>query len=127
MFKSKKIFYVIALIIIIVGIVMFSLKGLRYGEGNSMTLKDMATPFIVPVIISSVLVLIFYIIKYRKIGILEVIEYTIVGTVGIQVLLLSIYAIARIEVNAFIMPISMILYVLTFLVLTDIFEKKIKQ
>ena len=105
---------------------MFSLKGIKYQE-NSMKLNDMVSPYKISVIVVLVINLIYYCIKYKKIGILEVVEYTLISAITIQLLLISIFIIIRIPVNSYIMSISMLLYILTFVTLTEIFEKKSKN
>jgi len=125
MLKISKILFAIALIVIVAGVVMYSIKGFVYEE-NSMKLKDMILPFLTPVIVVFVLNLVFYYIKYRKIGILEILGYVFIITIIVQLLLISIYAIARIKINSFIMPISMFLYIVTYIILTEVFENKLK-
>lgn len=127
MFKNKGfLFIVIALIIIVAGMIMFFIKGMNYEE-NTMGLKDLTQPYIIPMLVSFLIITVYYIVKYRKIGILKVIEYTLIGTIGIQLVFLSIYSITRLKINFVTMPISIIIYALTFLVLTDIFDKCLKN
>lgn len=125
MLKNKKnLFIIIVLIIIVIGIIMFCIKGFNYAE-NTMELKDLINPYIVPMIISLFIITIYYTIKYKKIGILKVLTYTIILTLGVQLIYLSIYSITRIQINILTMPISMLIYTLTFIVLTEIFNEKI--
>ena len=84
---------------------------------------DLISPYVLPSIITSVLVLIYFVIRYKKFGILKITIYTLTVLIGAQLLYLSIYAVARIPVNYWSMPISMIIYVLSIIGLSEFFEK----
>lgn len=84
---------------------------------------DLISPYILPSVITSVLVLIYFVIRYKKFGILKITIYTLTVLIGAQLLYLSIYAVARIPVNYWSMPISMIIYVLSIIGLSEFFEK----
>lgn len=84
---------------------------------------DLISPYILPSVITSVLVLIYFVIRYKKFGILKITIYTLTVLIGAQLLYLSIYAVARIPVNYWSMPISMIIYVLSIIGLLEFFEK----
>ena len=74
---------------------------------------DLISPYVLPSVITSVLILIYFVIKYKKVGILKVIIYALAILVGTQLMYLSLYAIIRIPVNYLSMPISMIIYILS--------------
>lgn len=127
MLKNRNsIFIIVALIIVITGIIMFCIKGFNYTE-NTMELKDLINLYLMPMIISLLIITIYYLIKYKKLGILQVLAYTILVILGVQLIYLSVYSITRIQINYLTMPISLVIYTLTFLVLTEIFNKKIKN
>lgn len=84
---------------------------------------DLISPYVLPSVITSVLVLIYFVIRYKKFGILKITIYTLTVLIGAQLLYLSIYAVARIPVNYWSMPISMIIYVLSIIGLSEFFEK----
>ena len=84
---------------------------------------DLISPYILPSIITSVLVLIYFVIRYKKFGILKITIYTLTVLIGAQLIYLSIYAVTRIPVNYWSMPIPMIIYVLSILGLSEFFEK----
>lgn len=84
---------------------------------------DLISPYILPSVITSVLVLIYFVIRYKKFGILKITIYTLTVLIGAQLLYLSIYAVARIPVNYWSMPISMVIYVLSIIGLLEFFEK----
>ena len=105
---------------------MFCTKGFNYAE-NTMELQDLMNPYLMPILISLLIITIIYVIKYKKIGILQVLAYTIIGTLGVQLIFLSVYSITRIQINILTMPISMLIYALTFFILNEIFNKKLKN
>lgn len=84
---------------------------------------DLISPYVLPSIITSVLVLIYFVIRYKKIGILKITIYTLVVLMGAQLIYLSIYALIRIPVSYWSMPISMVIYVLSIFGLSEFFEK----
>ena len=84
---------------------------------------DLISPYVLPSIITSVLVLIYFVIRYKKFGILKITIYTLTVLIGAQLIDLSIYALTRIPVNYWSMPISMIIYVLSIFGLSEFFEK----
>lgn len=86
---------------------------------------DLIYPYILPASITSILILIYFMIRYRKIGMLKVLEYTLFTVIGIQILYLSIYSCARLPIGMLTMPISMVLFILSIIILTEVFENKI--
>lgn len=89
---------------------------------------DLINPYILPVTITSVLTLIYFMIRYKKIGIFkQLLPITILTIIIVQLLYFSIYSITRIPVNQFTMPISMILFIISLLGLTENFERKLEN
>lgn len=91
---------------------------------------DLVIPYAMPVLITSLIILVYFIIKYRKFGMLKVTVCTIISIIGTQLLLLSIYSCTRLPINQYTMPISMMVFIVTILVLREGFERtasKVKQ
>ncbi len=88
---------------------------------------DIISPYILPVCITSIVILAYYLIRYKKLGLLKVSLITILSIVLVQLLMLSVYTITRIPVNLLTMPISMMLYLLTIIILTEKFEKDLQN
>lgn len=89
---------------------------------------DLINPYILPVTITSILTLIYFMIRYKKIGIFkQLLPITILTIIIVQLLYFSIYSITRIPVNQFTMPISMILFIISLLGLTENFERKLEN
>lgn len=87
--------------------------------------RDIAKPYIIPFIISTVIILVYMAIRYRKIGVLKTLLTTISTSVTAQAVLLSIIAIARIPVGRLTIPMIVTVYMLTLVGLTTNFEKKL--
>ncbi len=88
---------------------------------------DLVSPYLLPVSISTILILIYFIVRYKKLKIFKVSLITITTIIFIQLLLLSIYAIIRLPINEYTMPISMILYLISVIVLTEKFENDLEK
>ena len=87
--------------------------------------KDIIRPYVIPTVITSTIVILYFVIRYKKLGILKTLITTLLTILGTQMFYLSIYAIARIPVNELAMPISMLILILSFIILAEIFEKDI--
>lgn len=88
--------------------------------------RDIAKPYIIPFIISTVIILVYMAIRYRKIGILKTLLTTISTSVAAQAVLLSIIAITRIPVGRLTIPMIVTVYMLTLVGLTTNFENKLE-
>lgn len=88
--------------------------------------RDIAKPYITPFIISTVIILVYVAIRYRKIGVLKTLLKTIATSVVAQAVLLSIIAIIRIPVGRLTIPMIVTVYMLTLVGLTTNFEKKLE-
>lgn len=89
--------------------------------------RDLIKPYIVPFAISSVLILTYMAIKYRKLGSLKtVLKATLVMVVS-QALLFSVIAITRIPVGRLTMPMVITVYVFTLIAITIKFEKQLEN
>lgn len=84
-------------------------------------------PYIWPVIISSVIIIICSAIIFRKIGIIKTIITYILSILGSQALYMSIIAIARIPVDKYTMPIALIVYMIAIIATTIIKQKQLEN
>ena len=84
-------------------------------------------PYIWPVIISSVIIIICSAIIFRKIGIIKTIITYILSILGSQALYMSIIAIARIPVDKYTMPIALIVYMIAITATTIIKQKQLEN
>lgn len=90
----------------------------------SIKLVDIIKPYITPSVISIVLILVYFIIRYRKYGIGKIILETLGSILISELSLFSIYAIIRIPVNSITMPISVILFVIVIIALMEKYRKE---
>jgi preprotein translocase subunit SecF len=87
-------------------------------------LRDIIKPYILPIAISLVLILIYAGIKFYKINSLEVIGKLIGFNILAQLLYISILAIVRIPVNIVAVPVAITIYVATTFAVINNFENK---
>lgn len=90
----------------------------------SYRLRDIVKPYIIPLIITTVLILGYMAIRFRKIGIAKVISQAVILTVIAELLYISIIAITRYPVNRLVMPTGVVIYITILTVLTGMFEKQ---
>lgn len=76
-------------------------------------LQDKIKPYIVPVVISAILVIGYAIIRYRKLGIVEVILKVLVINIIPQGIYFSIFAITRLPFSRCTLPGALILAIIT--------------
>ena len=88
-------------------------------------LSSILAPYIVPLMISSIIILIYIIVRYRKIGIIKTVAFYALVIFAVEALFLSILAIARIPVNRLVMPIGLSLYVICVTSITAMKEKQL--
>lgn len=88
---------------------------------------DLISPYIMPVCITALLILAYFIIRYKKIGILKITLFTILTIIFVQLIYISIYSITRLPINEYTMPVSMILYLISVILLTEKFERDLQK
>lgn len=76
-------------------------------------LRDLVMPYILPISISAAIIVIYELIRFRKLGVWKVLYGAILAIIAPQAVLFSIYAIARIPVNRLTAAISIALYMLS--------------
>ena len=99
-------------------------EDLEITNNASIKLIDIIKPYITPSVISIVLILAYFIIRYRKYGIGKIILETLGSILISELSLFSIYAIVRIPVNSITMPISVILFVIVIIALMEMYRKE---
>lgn len=85
---------------------------------------DLIKPYIVPIAIITVVVLIYMAIRFRKIGAVKVVVQTVGMTVMAELLYFAIIAITRHQINELVMPVALVIYVTILALLTGMFEKQ---
>ncbi len=86
--------------------------------------KDVIEPFIIPGALTLIIILIYFLIVYRKLNWIKIMVKTIVYPVIAELLLYSIMAIVRIPFGRLAIALSIGLYLIIILILANIFEKQ---
>ena len=89
--------------------------------------RDIIKPYILPLIISTVIILVYMAIRYHKLGVIKVLLKTIFATIVVELILLSLIAICRIPVGRLTIPMVLTVYLLTLVGITTRFEKQLKN
>ena len=84
-------------------------------------------PYILPMLISLIVILVYSSIIYRKLGILKNIIIYVLTVICSQLLYASILVITRLPFNMFIIPIGLIIYAITIVVVTIIKQKQLND
>ena len=92
----------------------------------NMKIRDLVKPYVTSFAISTVLILVYIAIRYRKLeSIKTMINSLLIIVVG-QVVLFSLIAITRIPVGRLTIPMVLIVYMLTLIGITTMFEKQLE-
>ncbi len=93
-------------------------------EQPKIKLSSVLTPYIVPIAISVVTILVYVLVRYRKQGIFKVLALYVVSILAVEALLLSVLAITRLPIGRWIMPVGLLAYIITLTVVTAKLESK---
>lgn len=88
---------------------------------------DIIEPYIVRVVIATILVLVYVAIRYFKLGVLKTIPTMLLRIILAEALLLSVISIFRLPIGAWTMPIAILLYMLVIICTTVQFENTIQK
>jgi len=120
----KKILIIISILIIIAGISVYAIMGFNYREGYSQSvLLETAKAYIPYLTISTIVILIYLMIRYSKQEVIKVILTSILGIIGAQVLVLSIITITRMPISKLIFAIVLAVYVTSIIAVSAKFEE----
>ncbi len=86
--------------------------------------KSLIKPYLIPLLITFILILIYACVVFFKVGIFKVIYTLLINLIGSQAVLLSIYAITRLPINNFAPIIAVIVYIVTIVVTMFLLEKE---
>ncbi len=81
----------------------------------STNLFDLIKVYIAPMIVALALVLVYFVIAFRKVGIIKALILPIITVIAVEALYVSIIAIFRIAITSYIIPIGILLFTLTLL------------
>lgn len=77
------------------------------------SIYDTVTPYIIPLSIAMFIILVYIIIKYRKLGILKIVLIPVISILIVEALYYSIIAITRVPVNRYTLPIGLAILLIT--------------
>lgn len=90
-------------------------------------LSSIIKPYIIPVGISMIIIMIFVGIRYKKLGMIKIIANYILWTGVVASVYLSLIAITRIPINRLTIPIGLTLYIITITSLSFMNERKLEN
>ena len=90
-------------------------------------LSSLIKRYILPFGISTIAIVIYQMIRFKKLGATKTLLTTIIVLTLIGLTYASLIAITRIPINKFIIPIGMAIYVITIIVLNMKYEKKLEE
>ena len=90
-------------------------------------LSSLIWPYVLPIGISFVIILLFAGIRYRELGIVKIIASYILSAGIAELLFLSILAITRFPINGYVIPVALVLLVAVLTVLGLKNEKKLAE
>ena len=120
----KKILMVLCILVIIVGMFILGRNGLNYQEGYTQNiLLETAKQYTVFMAISTVIILVYFAIRYNKQGVVKVIVTSVLGILGAMAFVLALFAIIKMPITRIFFPIMLATYVSSIIVLTTSFEE----
>ena len=90
-------------------------------------LSSVIKPYIAPIAISAVIILVYVIVRYRKLGIIKTALSYLLYTGAVQVVFFGVLAISRFPINRFVVPVVLMLYIITITALSFKNEKKLEN
>lgn len=89
--------------------------------------RDIVRPYIMPFAITTIIILVYMAIRYYKLGMMKILLETVALLIVAQATLLSVMAIARLPIGRITIPLVLAVYVLSLIVITTCFEKKLAE
>lgn len=96
-------------------------------NNGTVQILDLINPYIFPVTLVIIITMVYLAIKHKNCKVSKIILYTLITVIGIQAIYFSIYAITRIPVNQFTMPISMAILIISLLILEKGINNNIEE
>ena len=90
-------------------------------------LSSIIKPYIAPIAISAVIILVYVIVRYRKLGIIKTALSYLLYTGAVQAVFFGVLAISRFPINRFVVPVVLMLYIITITTLSFKNEKKLEN
>lgn len=87
--------------------------------------RDLLKPYVITFIVATIIILVYMMIRYRKLGCIKTLLKVLFTLVITQATLFSVIAITRIPVGRLTMLLVLVVYVMSLLGITNYFEKKL--
>lgn len=100
-------------------------ESIRVTYQPKIKLFSIITPYIIPLAISVAVILVYTLIRFRKIGIIKTLVFYILTIAASEAIYLSILAIIRFPINRVVVPVGLCIYILVITIITAIQEKKL--
>ena len=88
-------------------------------------LSSIILPYIIPIAISMIILFVYVGIRYKKLGTVKIIFTYLISIIALEMLLISIIAITRYQINQLIVPLALLLLIVEITILGLINEKKL--
>lgn len=129
--KIVKVIVALAIVATIaVGIYFLVKNGLNYPENGvykANNIVEEATPYMIKMGISAGIILVYLMIKYSKLGVVKVGIGSVVTMAVGQALVISVMAIAKAEINRIFFAMFLLVFALSAIMLTAVYESKLKK
>lgn len=96
-------------------------------ENTNLRGRDLVIPFIFPIALSLIIILVYAAIRFRKINIFEILVNLFGLNILAQLLYISILAITRLPVNSLTVPTAIAIYIIVIFVIFNDFETKTRK
>lgn len=125
----KIILVIVAIAVMAVGAYFLKTKGLNFPENGVYTqnnILEVSKDYMIKAGIALAVILVYLMIRYNKLGSIKTALISLVAIVWVQALALAIITITRMPINRMFFAILLLVFALTILVITAIYEKKLK-
>lgn len=89
--------------------------------------RDIIKPYIVPFVVTTIIILVYLMIRYNKLNVAEVLTQSIGIIVLAQLVLLALMAITRMPIGKFTIPTILLVYMLSTYICTSKFDGKLEK
>jgi len=88
---------------------------------------DLLNRYMLPMVISAIVIVIYIAIRYNKLGIVKIPVRTILWSIIVELLYVSIISLARIPVSFYTIPLGIIIEIIVLIALVNVFEKELEN
>lgn len=88
---------------------------------------DLLNRYVLPMVISAIVIIIYIAIRYNKLGIVKMPIRTILWSIIVELLYVSIISLARIPVSFYTIPLGIVIEIIVLIALVNVFEKELED